>query len=108
MRMLIINGSPRGEQSSTLRLTKSLTEGLRREGDKVDVVDISKHEIQGCRGCFGCWASGGKCVIKDDFFEIFKERHLPSELPSLFLRNSVEAESLYRQAVYQQLAGHDP
>mgnify|MGYP003586696694 CR=1 FL=1 len=80
MRILIINGSPRGKNSSSLRLTMALAEGLRREGDEVETVDISKLDIQGCRGCFGCWASGGTCVIKDDFFAIFKERYLPSEL----------------------------
>ena len=80
MRILIINGSPRGEKSSTLKVANALVEGIRREGDAVDLVDISKHNIEGCRGCFACWVNGGKCAIQDDFFKLFKERHLPSDL----------------------------
>ena len=65
MKTLVINGSPRGEGSNTMNLTKAFLEGT--GWTDVEVIDISKLNIQGCKGCFGCWTtSPGKCVISDD------------------------------------------
>lgn len=73
MNILIINGSPRGKNSNSLKLAQSFVEGVRladeAQGCKVDVeqLDVASLTIGACRGCFSCWRNTpGKCVIKDD------------------------------------------
>ena len=80
MKILILNGSPKGERSATLKLARAFAEGVRREGEELDLIDLSKQNVSGCRGCFGCWANGGTCVIRDDFPALFKEHYLPADL----------------------------
>ena len=80
MKILILNGSPKGERSATLKLARAFADGVRRDGDVLDLIDISKSDVHGCRGCFGCWANGGACVIRDDFPTLFRERYLTSDL----------------------------
>ncbi len=68
MNILVLNGSPRGEQSNTLKITRAFLEGISsQKKTNADIVDISKAEISHCRGCFACWQkTPGECVIKDD------------------------------------------
>ena len=69
MKVLVINGSPRGEGSSTMNLTRAFLEGA--GWTDVETIDISKLNLQGCKGCFSCWsATPGKCVISDDMADI--------------------------------------
>lgn len=66
MNVLILNGSPKGDRSNTIRIAKAFTEGF-PEGTKISRIDICSKDINPCRGCFSCWRSDeGKCVIKDD------------------------------------------
>ncbi|MDR0569862.1 MAG: NAD(P)H-dependent oxidoreductase [Clostridiales Family XIII bacterium] len=65
MNAFIINGSPRGENSNTLKLTQAFLDGTGI--CDFNVVQVAKLDIKPCRGCFGCWkATPGVCVIKDD------------------------------------------
>ena len=65
MKTLVINGSPRGEGSATMKLTHAFIEGT--AWTNVETIDISKMNLQGCKGCFSCWeATPGRCVIADD------------------------------------------
>jgi len=65
MKVLLINGSPRGERSGTMRLTRAFLEGAGWAG--ADVIDVTKASIKGCNGCFACWEkTPGKCAIDDD------------------------------------------
>lgn len=65
MKILIINGSPRGEGSNTMKVTNAFIQGA--GWTDVDTIDISKIKVGGCLGCFTCWSkTPGKCVIKDD------------------------------------------
>lgn len=69
MNILVLNGSPRGENSNTMKLTRSFLAGIKSADEKycAEILDINTLDIKPCRGCFGCWkASPGKCVIKDD------------------------------------------
>lgn len=72
MKILILNGSPKGAKSNTLRLTNAFAEGLCEAGENtVETVGLAELDIKGCRGCFGCWkATPGRCVIKDDMAEL--------------------------------------
>ena len=65
MKVLVINGSPRGESSNTMCITRPFLEGA--GWTYAEVVDVSQLNIRGCKGCFACWAvTPGQCVIKDD------------------------------------------
>jgi len=65
MKVVVINGSPRGEGSNTMKLTRAFLEGAK--WTNAETIDISKSDVKGCLGCFSCWEkTPGKCVIKDD------------------------------------------
>ena len=69
MKTLVINGSPKGEGSATMNLTRAFLEGA--TWTDAETIDISKLNLQGCNGCFSCWtASPGKCTISDDMSNI--------------------------------------
>jgi len=68
MKILVLNGSPKGRKSNTLRLADAFVEGLNdASSNDVDVIDIKKMDVGHCLGCYVCWTkTPGKCVIKDD------------------------------------------
>ncbi len=68
MKVLLLNGSPRGEGSGTLKLARAFLEGLQDAcGAEVETVHLIEKKILPCRGCFGCWTgTPGRCVQRDD------------------------------------------
>ena len=71
MKALIINGSPRGGASGTLRIARAFASGF---GGEVELreITLAKMDIRPCRGCFCCWTtSPGRCVVPDDMEEIY-------------------------------------
>ncbi|MCL2375849.1 MAG: flavodoxin family protein [Defluviitaleaceae bacterium] len=65
MKVLVVNGSPKGEKSATIHLTRAFLEGA--GWTDAEVIDISKSNVKGCNGCYSCWEkTPGKCVINDD------------------------------------------
>lgn len=66
--VLLINGSPRKEQSNTLVLSRALVAGYAAQtGAPVDELTVYEMNIAPCRGCLTCWIqTPGKCVIRDD------------------------------------------
>lgn len=81
MKILVVNGSPKGEQSNSLRLTEKFLEGLLEAEEEqghpaaeVDRVSVAQEEIAPCRGCFSCWSkTPGKCVIQDGMGQILEK-----------------------------------
>ena len=81
MRILAINGSPKGKQSNTWRLTSSFIEGITAQEEDahgqaptVDALSVGALDIKPCRGCFSCWSkTPGKCYIHDDMQEIIEK-----------------------------------
>ena len=75
MKILLINGSPKGNRSNSLRLAHSFIEGIRENGEVfIDELNISKMNIESCRGCFSCWkATPGECIIKDDMTMVIEK-----------------------------------
>ena len=73
MKILVLNGSPKGDRSNTLKITKAFLKGMQKEKQaSMEIIDISKANIEHCKGCFGCWTqTPGRCVIKDDMSEFF-------------------------------------
>lgn len=75
MNVLIINGSPKGERSNTLKLTKKFVDGMKSIDDtlQVDLIDLSKEKIEPCKGCFSCWkVTPGQCILKDKMNDYLK------------------------------------
>ena len=71
MNILVINGSPNGERSTTLKLTKTFLEGM---GESAEVIDSFKADVKPCRACFSCWfKTPGVCPQKDDMAEILEK-----------------------------------
>ena len=73
MKVLIINGSPKGKRSNSLKLADSFVQGFaeanQAEGKELSVeeLDIASMNIGACKGCFACWKNTpGSCCIKDD------------------------------------------
>ena len=76
MNLLILNGSPKGTRSNTLRLTNAFVERFmtRDPAMTVERLDLCSMELQPCRGCFACWkATPGTCVIRDDMAQILQK-----------------------------------
>ena len=96
MKVLAINGSPKGNRSNTWKLTKRFLEGMAagvRENEEapeagpvgqngerllrelqVEALQINALEIHPCLGCFSCWnKTPGTCCIKDDMEEVIQK-----------------------------------
>lgn len=71
MRTLLINASPRGSRSNSLKLAEAFVRGLGEvELERVDLCDL---RIEPCRGCFACWkATPGTCCIRDDMARVIE------------------------------------
>lgn len=64
MKILVINGSPKGELSNTMKITRAFIEGME---ETYDIVDTMRVNVKPCLGCYGCWVqTPGRCVQKDD------------------------------------------
>ena len=74
MNILVINGSPKGKRSNTVKLTEAFLAGLNHNSDnEVRRLDVCQMNIGSCKGCFSCWkATPGSCVIKDDMAEVLE------------------------------------
>lgn len=72
MKILVLNGSPKGERSNTLQLTNAFVRGMQSAVEcEVENVAVCQKEIRNCLGCFGCWTkTPGQCVIRDDMKQI--------------------------------------
>lgn len=74
MNVLLINGSPRGDRSNSLILSRAFCQGLMQESDYFKELPVYKMHIEDCRGCYACWKSTpGKCCILDDMPEIIDD-----------------------------------
>jgi len=77
MNVLIINGSPKGKNSNTYKLTTAFVEGIKRKNSKdlnIEEIQTNKLNIKDCLGCFSCWnKTPGKCVIDDDMKDVINK-----------------------------------
>ncbi|WP_238917675.1 flavodoxin family protein [Clostridium sp. YIM B02555] len=71
MKVLAINGSPRGEKGNTEVLLQEFLKGCADKGAEVETIYLKDKEIKHCSGCFTCWTkTPGKCIHKDDMEEL--------------------------------------
>lgn len=76
MRITILNGSPRKE--NTLAMAEAFAEGAKAAGHEVEILHVGKMKINGCLACEYCHGKGeGKCIQKDDI-----EKLMPAYLES--------------------------
>lgn len=71
MKVLVLNASPKGNYSGTMKITESFLEGYKKLHEcEVNTIDIYSLDIKPCRGCFECWhKTPGICAIRDDMAE---------------------------------------
>ena len=74
MKILAINGSPRGKKSNTDRILQPFLAGAREAGAETETVYLKEHKINYCLGCFNCWTvTPGVCVQKDDMAALLEK-----------------------------------
>ena len=67
MKILVLNGSPKGEKSDTLHITRAFLDGMSDAGpQEIRIVHVIGRHIEYCTGCFACMRNGGTCVHDDD------------------------------------------
>lgn len=85
MKVLVINGSPKGKNSNTYKLTKAFVAGMKQAykseaSFEMEEIYVNQAKISPCLGCFSCWnKTPGKCCISDDMQQII-ERQLQSDI----------------------------
>lgn len=79
MKILLINGSPKGAKSNSLRLAHSFLDGIRdHESERERAVEVEELHlntlrIAPCKGCFACWKqTPGTCCMEDDMQAVIK------------------------------------
>ena len=74
MKILVLNGSPKRENSDTMHVTRAFLEGMREAApQEVHVIHTVDRHIEYCTGCFSCMRNGGNCVHDDDMRSILEE-----------------------------------
>lgn len=81
MNVLLINGSPKGKNSNSLKLAYRFMEGLKSEyanaGKEMSIEElhVASMDINACKGCFSCWKkTPGICCIKDDMQTVIEKQ----------------------------------
>lgn len=71
MRIIVLNGSPRGARSNTHTIVKPFLEGAQEAGAETENVFLVEKNIRHCRGCYVCWVkTPGRCIIEDDVADL--------------------------------------
>jgi len=71
MKVLALNGSPRGKNGNTEVILKPFLKGCEEAGADIETIYLTKKNIKHCNGCFSCWnKTPGKCVHKDDMEDL--------------------------------------
>lgn len=70
MKIVAINGSPRGKASNTNVMVSAFLKGAKAGDAETANVFLAEKDIKHCKGCLSCWLNTpGKCVIEDDMTE---------------------------------------
>ena len=75
MKILVLNGSPKGAKSDVMHITRAFLDGMEEEDEQfsIHVVNIIHKHIEYCTGCFACMHNGGTCMHDDDMKEMLEE-----------------------------------
>ncbi len=102
MKIIGINASPRGNESNTLQLVKTVLKGAESEGAETELVDLYKLNIEYCNGCGACYATG-ECPQLDDFEGLF-DRILNSDGIVLGAPNYINSVPAPMKAFFDRLS----
>ena len=82
LKVLVLNGSPKGDNSSTMYVTKAFVDGIKEVTNaSVEYVNINSLNVKPCIGCLSCWArTEGECIIRNDDIVPFKEKILNADI----------------------------
>ena len=72
MKVLLINGSPRGTGNTYIALSE-VAKALREDGLEAEIVSIGTRAVQGCIACNRC-AELGHCVFNDSLYATVREK----------------------------------
>ena len=71
MKIVAINGSPKGKTSNTNVMVSTFLKGSQEAGADIHNIFLAEKEIKHCKGCHTCWSRGpGQCVTIDDFLSV--------------------------------------
>lgn len=74
MRVLVLNGSPKRDDSDTMHITRAFLDGMREAAEQdARIVHVIDKHIEYCTGCFACMRNGGTCIHDDDMRMILDE-----------------------------------
>ncbi|HZV80793.1 MAG TPA: flavodoxin family protein, partial [Geobacteraceae bacterium] len=103
MKILVINGSPRGMQGNTGRLLEEVLAGVEAEGGKVEIVNLAEKQLRPCVACDVCHVEG-VCPVGDDYEEI-KERLLACDGFILASPNYIFSVTAQMKTLFDRLNG---
>ena len=74
MKILVLNGSPKRDNSDVMHITNAFLEGMNETGtQEVTIIHAIDRHVEYCAGCFACMHNGGSCMHNDDMKEILEE-----------------------------------
>jgi multimeric flavodoxin WrbA len=74
MRIVVINGSPKGKDGNTNVIVSSFLKGAQEAGAETINLFLADKEIKHCKGCHTCWTRGPmQCVITDQMTEVLAQ-----------------------------------
>ncbi|MBO4377637.1 MAG: flavodoxin family protein, partial [Clostridia bacterium] len=80
MKILVLNGSPKREESDTMHITRAFLDGMNEAvPQEITTLHVIDQHIEYCTGCFACKRNGGTCIHSDDMQHIL-EMILESDL----------------------------
>ena len=71
MKILVLNGSPKRNDSDTMHITRAFLDGMNDVApQEITTIHAIDRHIEYCTGCFTCKRNGGVCVHDDDMRSI--------------------------------------
>ena len=116
-KVLVINGSPKQNKSTTMVITNAFVKGIKEYEDvDLEVINVSSLNVRPCTGCLSCWGkTEGECVIKSDDVSMVKAKILSTDViilsfPLFFFGLPGECKVLMDRLLSMMLTyrGHKP
>lgn len=74
MKIMVINGSPKRQNSDVMHVTNAFLQGMNDVSqNEIHVVNTVDCNVKYCTGCFHCMRTKNGCVIEDDMKGILQE-----------------------------------